>query len=302
VRWSNRYELVLMALVITGADAPQPPTGVVREERTVEVAGAAEVWRLEWLGETYQACSAADTDGWYTCPCSGFEFGESGELDLVRSRESKELQRLHLTPLFLSERTPADGLATLRRWPRLEGDIGRQEDPGFVQMVEKRALVPILELHDYNHDGWATEFVLQVGTLPCGRHEAVLVGVSPDRPQLHAFTSVEQPSRPLVMYVRHWESLRDSSGSMRVVAWTCGDHGSEIHHEYVVQADKSGIHATRELFACDSFSQETVPGEPHGKLIQREPLCETSPCSSAYGISLDAEEEDAAPSPSSKKP
>src|SRR5262245_12271591 len=103
-----------MALLITGADTPQPGTAVVREERTVEGAGASEVWRLEWIGETYGVCGPADTAGWYTCPCSGFEFGEAGELDLVRLRASKEIERLHLAPLFLSQWTPAGGLAVLR--------------------------------------------------------------------------------------------------------------------------------------------------------------------------------------------
>src|SRR5258706_785750 len=78
-------------------DAP-----VVREERTAEVNGVSEVWRLEWLHPPGLIC-APDDPVWFTCPCHGFEFGEEGELDLVRLRSSREVERLHLTPLFRTD-------------------------------------------------------------------------------------------------------------------------------------------------------------------------------------------------------
>lgn len=72
---------------------------LIREERRVVIGGRPEVWRLEWREPPKPACGPDDPD-WWTCPCSGFVFGEGGTLDLVRLRENREVERFPLTPLF----------------------------------------------------------------------------------------------------------------------------------------------------------------------------------------------------------
>jgi hypothetical protein len=131
--------------------------------------------------------------------------------------------------------------------------------------VMKRAPLSVVEIGDFNRDGWATEFVLQVGAIPCGKRASVLVGLSPPRPSLHVFSSAEHPERPLILYVHQWEKLRTAKAALRVVSWTCGDHGSEVQNEIVLTIDAKGIHAVRETFSC-------VDDAEHGPLIARENL------------------------------
>ena len=246
---------------------------VTREERAVKVDGVAEVWRLEWRGPPRPVCQPDDAN-WFACPCAGFAFGETGELDLVRLRDSREVDRLHLTPLFSNSDVPpgAATRAALRRWPVREVDAdafqrasptGRRE---LSKRVMERKVVSILQLADFNHDGWPTEFALQIGTKPCGRRQSVLVGVSPDRRTLHAFSSAEHPERPLILEAHDWPMLRDAKGPGRAVEWKCGDRGSDEQSEIVLRADASGIHATRETFACDPNTGA------RGALVSRQPL------------------------------
>jgi hypothetical protein len=261
-----RYTLatpVLIALMTTSSAGSDD--AVIREERVVEVSGKAELWRLEWEHPPISICGPRGVE-FITCPCQGFEFGEQGELDLIRLRSEREVDRLHLTALFETEL--GDG-AALRRYPTVESDMGIEDvseaTERLWEAIRARAPVRALEVGDFNHDGWATEFVLQIGTLPCGRRLSVLVGVSPDRPALHPFASAEHPQRPLVLYFDHWQRLRTAKKSFRVVEWTCGDHGSEVQNDLVLSVDRKGVHATRETFSC-------VPGAEHGPLLSREIL------------------------------
>jgi hypothetical protein len=259
-----------IALILACAGGPEAPattsTAVVREEKAVEVDGISEIWRLEWTQPPDPICAPGD-GGWYTCPCEGFAFGESGELDLVRIRSSREVDRLRLTAFFLES-----DLAVLQRWPVVESDDewidadldGRLAE--FRETVRKRPPVSVLDVGDFNRDGRATEFLLQVGVMPCGKRQSILVGVSPDRPRLHAFGSADHPEKPLVLYPSQWERLRTSSGPLRLEAWPCGDHGSEVHNEITLEVDDRGIHAALETFSCDA------PGQTHGALLSREIL------------------------------
>ena len=286
--YSRSKLLVIIAIaaradVAVADDAASQPKPVVREERAVQIDGASETWRLEWVKPPEPVCAPEDPV-WFTCPCQGFEFGEEGELDLVRLRSSKEVDRLHLTPFFRGKDTPSPAWeknhAALRRWPVLDSDQDwftevdtTSDDAGlaaFQKAVSERTPVTVLDLQDFNHDGWAAEFVLQIGTLPCGKRESVLVGISRDWPKLHVFRSVERPDKPLVLFFQHWERMRVSGGKVRTVTWPCGDHASEVHDETVLRVDAKGFHAMRETFSCDV--SEGPPGAVHGKLLSREIL------------------------------
>ena len=224
----------------------------VREERTVVVNGVAERWRLEWVGPTKQVCTPDKgwVDEWGLCPCSGFEFAEDGDLELVRIRPGVPEERLDLTPFFGDGDAPGSG-AVLRRWPVEKGDDDASEQPGFAARVRARAPAPAMVLGDYDHDGRATEFVVQIGAIPCGHHQAIVVGVDARNPRLHAFTSVEEPRSPLVLESRQaWEQFRKSSGYMTIRLWGCGDHGSDEERSVHLRAKKDGIHAKGAVKPC----------------------------------------------------
>src|SRR5205085_690506 len=124
--------------------------------------GVREIWRLVWEAPPKPACAAGTAD-WYTCPCIGFAFGERGRLDLVRLRGGHEVERMSLAPLFDEDETDAPGEVTLRRVEPSESDHdGDLEDEDLPGLVAHRPSDRILELADYDHDGRATEFLLQV--------------------------------------------------------------------------------------------------------------------------------------------
>lgn len=105
-----------------------------------------------------------------TCPCSGFAYGERGILDLVRHSEGRGDERFALTPLFQVGESPISGEippnsteAVLQRWPVLSADFSARDSVEFGRQVRTRKAVGILKLGDYDHNGQATEFLLQVG-------------------------------------------------------------------------------------------------------------------------------------------
>ncbi|MDB4883274.1 MAG: hypothetical protein JWL95_2040, partial [Gemmatimonadetes bacterium] len=155
-------------------------TTVLREETVVRVGMADERWALEWRRPPIPACGPADVETAITCPCTGFAYGEMGELDLVRRRTGRLDDRLALTPLFRDEENPGweKHLAVLQRWPMLDSDYPAIDSLGLPPAIRARALTRVVTTGDYDHDGRPTEFLLQVGTLPCGKKQAVLVGVS----------------------------------------------------------------------------------------------------------------------------
>ena len=236
--------------------APAPPR--VRDEQPVVVNGKSEVWQLQWLTVPVQVC-APDDIGWPACPCMGFEFGEAGDLALIRLEAGREVERLHLTPFFSDQETPAEtpNQAVLQRWPVSEAKDGMawedEQDTGFVHLkglVEKRKPVTILEFADINRDGWATEFVLQVGVLPCGKKQSILMGISPERPHLHAFGTGEHPDVPLILRLDYWGMLRVSESPIRVLSSPCGDHGSDEQEELTLSVEKGAIHVVAETYSC----------------------------------------------------
>jgi hypothetical protein len=238
--------------------------GLVREEKPVVVDGATELWRLVWERAPKPACSPEDA-GWFTCPCVGFAFGERGQLDLVRINDGREIDHLSLTPFFGHDDFPFDPPeALVRRWASLDGDM--KSDPRqLARRLQSRPVVNVMNLADYDHDGRRTEFFLQTGVLPCGKIMGVVIGLSPGNPRLHAFGSALHPGKPLDLQKPQWDALRSSAGPIRVMDWSCGDHGSDIETEIELQATSSGIRAVRREFGCTEHGRR-------GKLLSRTQL------------------------------
>ncbi len=118
---------------------------------------------------------------------------------------------------------------------------------------------------DYDHDGQATEFLLQTETSPCGHSMGLVVGVSGKEDRLRAFASAAHPGEPLLMDLRAWRTLLNSRGPTRVRIWACGDHASDTETELEVSATAGDIRVTAREYQCDEHFKR-------GKLISKKPL------------------------------
>jgi len=234
------------AAPVASASAPAPVDPfaalgagpILREEKSVVVDGVTEKWRLEWTKPPVPYCM--DQAMWETCACTGFAFGEKGDLDLVRTRPGAADERLHLGPLF------EDHDARLRRWSPGKTDSGKQPSMAELSM---RPIASVMKVGDYDHDGRATEMVLQVGTSACGHTPSLLVGISKASPKLHAFASTDKPGEPLTLdHPEDWEKLK-LKPTIDVVQLACGDHGAEEETSLHLVADGE-LHAKETTKKC----------------------------------------------------
>jgi hypothetical protein len=271
-RWLFGF-LLVAAMVFNGkphvqslASTPTvPATPVIREEQKVLVNGISEAWRLEWKSPPTPACGPEDMLSATTCPCSGFAYGESGQLDLVRSKDDHEIERLELTPFYDEVLYP--GHAVLRRWEPQEQDLkkAKSEPQAFLAQVHARPVATVMRFADYNHDDSSTEFFLQTDLEPCGKVTGVVVGVTPTLPRLHVFGTALHPDKPLVMQKREWEALLKANEPTEVLDWACGDHGSEIESDLTLTVVKGAIHVVRREFEC-------TDGAKRGRLLREQGL------------------------------
>ena len=250
-------------LLVQGGPAAEP-AGAVRERKAVVVEGTTEIWSLEWQGTPLPVCGAEDVATAMSCQCSGFAYGEAGHLALVRARPGADREVLDLTPFFRGESVPggASG-AVLQRWQPVpatahdeDDDWHHASDLDFLKRVQARGPAEVMRIADYNHDGRASEFLLQVGTQPCGRHVSVLVGVSRLNMHLHVFASAEAPTVPLEMGPRVWDAVRLSAGPERVLEWPCGDQAGDVESTVTVEARRGIFHAQRDNRSCPADGQE----------------------------------------------
>lgn len=216
------------------------------------VTGVRETWRLEWKGTPAPYCEPGE--GSLTCPCTGFAYGEAGDLYVVRVQDGREIDRLRLVPFFQEQ----DYKAVVQRWPADdERDYDLYEREDFSEIVSRRPTVQLMQFADYDHDGHATEFYLQTESAPCGKSVGIVVGVSANNPRLHAFSSISSPTRPLYLQRREWEALRKaSSGFVTVIDWPCGDHGADTQTENQLNWFAAGIKVLQREYSCPSGKQK----------------------------------------------
>jgi hypothetical protein len=217
-----------------------PPDPVVREEAKVTVDGVVESWRLEWRHPPLPECMG---DDWYTCPCAGFELGETGDMDLVRERPGAPEERLALGALFEGRDVK------ISRYAPTDAERQKLVVPSQ-PALQKRALRPVMIFGDYDHDGRASEFVLQIAAIPCGHTTSVVVGIDKNKPKLHIFSSVEAPKDWLTLESRaDWEKVR-AEPPVTLTEWTCGDHGADAEESVQISADARGLHTARRKKDC----------------------------------------------------
>ena len=223
----------------TPATAELSASAIVREARDVSVDKVTEQWRLEWTSLPMPECMGSV---FLTCACAGFAFGDKGDLDLVRERAGAPAERLHLGPLFEGHE------ARLRHWTPTPADLASAPAPPFAKL-SARAPATIMLLADFDHDGRATEFVLQVDAGPCGHTPSVVVGISKSNPSLHVFGTREKPGEPLTLdRPEFWERVARAP-SVDLVQVGCGDHGSMQESSVRVTAD-GDLHARESLRPC----------------------------------------------------
>lgn len=246
----------IVALLLAGSVAfAAPPPQYLREQTTVSVHGQAEQWQLVWHGKPKPICGPQDVEMAITCPCTGFAYGEVGKLNLVRKRGGREVERLALGPFF--DDLPAsnsDGLAAMQWRPMDPRDFDSVGEAGpttaLIATVSKRRGPRVMHMADYNHDGTAAEFLVQVSAGPCGHTAYMLFGVSQARPRLHAFGTADHPADPLVLPGSAWQALLIGGGPATVTAWPCGDHGSEVRQELVLSASGGVIRVRQKTWSC----------------------------------------------------
>jgi hypothetical protein len=174
--------------------------------------------------------------------------------------------RLPLTSFF-EDPFGNEKAAILQRWetdPSGDFDLA-QNDEDFAKEVSKRPVVRVMHFADYDHDGQATEFYLQTGTISCGHVLGIVVGISKQNPRLHVFGTASEPSKPLSMQPHEWEALRDASAPIEVKDWLCGDHGALTQTSLQLRWTPQGIAGLRRTYECQ-------PGGTLGKLVGEDPL------------------------------
>lgn len=250
---SLRPVLALILSLAVTAPALAAPATYLREQRSVTVNGAVESWQLVWQGKPQSMCGPQDVEMAITCPCTGFAYGEVGKLALVRKRGGQQVDSMDLGLLFADlPFDQSDGMAAMAWRPMAPRDFDRASDgssPAFLTEVAKRPGPRVMNMADYDHDGVASEFLIQVSAGPCGHTDYAAVGVSKANGKLHALGSKAHPDTPLVMPGRAWQALLGSKPG-RVVSYPCGDHGADQQEELALSAAGGAISVQRIMRAC----------------------------------------------------
>lgn len=185
-----------------------------------------------------------------SCPCSGFAFGEAGQLDIVRLRDGKEVDRLPLNPLFEADLPEYSGKAVVQRWAVTKQDTESGETGLNAASVQKRPPVKLMTFGDYDHDGHATEFFLQTTTSPCSKRLGVMIGISQENGRLHAFPAGQHSAKPLVLSKQAWDSLLKSAKPPEIIEVPCGDHGAEAETAVQLSAVAGRIEGRERTYSC----------------------------------------------------
>lgn len=250
--------LLLLLALLCGCSTQR---GLVREQRVLSLPGQQEVWKLMWTTSPGMTCGADDLVLAGSCPCGGVAYGEFGDLVVLRERHGRVIDRLNLTPLFATHTSPEpgrySGQAFLQRRPLRFSDRLRavHHDPALLDDMKTRPATEILNWQDYDHDGQASEFLLQVAAGSCGSRELVAVGTSLRQPRLHVLTTVDHPELPLVLPLPAWQQLRDSATPTEIAVRSCGEQGSTTRLLLRVSAENGGIYVREREFSCPASGE-----------------------------------------------
>jgi hypothetical protein len=225
----------------------------LRESRTVTIDGVRQSWRIVWRGKPKSECGPEQS---WNCPCRAFFYGERGSAELVRSRPGHPDETLSLAEAFISNGDWGIGYAgesILQRWLRNDGDGEIEDRKALARSVRARPSVPLMEFRDYNHDGWAAEFLLPVDTSGCADLRAVVIGVTRRQNRLHVFSSAAAPDHPLFLQPGAWQALLSGRDATPVtsVEVACGFRGAGSQSEVELTTIDGGIFATWLGYDCN---------------------------------------------------
>jgi hypothetical protein len=234
------------AVATAPTSAPALPSDpLVRERVEVTINGVKEQWTLRWEAPPTPYCDIPEDA--MTCPCAGFGYGETGSLSLIRERAGLPREKLLLDPMF-SDGTAPSTSSILIKSPYKEVDGGYSGDQ-LKEELAKRRPSTIMDLKDFNHDGLAAEFVLQVAAGPCGHQQGVLLGVDAKGGPIKVFGGAANPGAPLVLEYASWFNflMKNSFDSLE---FGCGDHGSDDEMVIHLSIKDGAFVAEEEVFDC----------------------------------------------------
>jgi hypothetical protein len=246
------------------AASSEYPTPEIREEQEIVVRGVTETWQLKWTTAPKPVCGPDDIAA-LTIPCTGFAYGEGGDLVLIRLRSGFEIDRLQLTPLFDEILGDTGRIAVVQRWqPDDDNDFeAALNDDDFPDLVAKRPAVQVMHFADYDHDGEASEFYLQTATpLDSAPNAGVVIGTSRKYPWLHVFGTASEPLEPLYLQKQEWNALRDSSGPIEVNDWPCEFQGGDTEIKLLLRWTPDGIEGATREFTCAPEPRRLINEQP----------------------------------------
>ena len=95
-----RYLLTWVCIALLAAVQPVSAADIIRQTKTVQVGKISETWQLVWHGQPQALCPVSEAEEAITCPCTGFAYGEQGDLSLVRQRNKRVVESLPLNAMF----------------------------------------------------------------------------------------------------------------------------------------------------------------------------------------------------------
>gem|GEM_PF-1143181 len=232
------------------------PANGVRDSALVSLGnGVTETWRLAWTSPPTPYCSSYDevTDPAAWCR-KGLLFSDRGSAELRRERDGAVVDRFSLDPIYAGDDVYGPGRPAFPRWSLTSAEVGAllSAPPGtdFRARFEGRPLARILTLADFNGDGIAAEFVVQIGASPFGGgRAAALVGLRSDR-RLGVFGGPLTGSSPVVLTSPdQWLAVRGGRDA-RLVQRGCGDHGRDEEEALVLRWEEGELIAVAQTVSC----------------------------------------------------
>ncbi len=208
----------LSADEVAACQESQPLAPNIRESHRVMVDGVEEEWRVRF--ETSSRPSEEQDDEGGTC------------LDAFARRHDERpavIERLRNGVVVDSLRNACmsgdsgGGCFPHLLIPRRVQSTMRQPSPTPAQL-ERTPWITVLDIGDYNHDGRAWEFALNIGYLICGHPVSAVIGITRDQPRLHTLRWADNQPMALINDLRQWDAVRAHPRGEMVI-WGCWDHG-----------------------------------------------------------------------------
>jgi hypothetical protein len=191
----------------------------IRESRMVMVDGVMEEWRVRFISPS-GAYPSIPPDEW-NCIESFYNHFDRGDAVLERLRDGVVIERIDHLPCAEGSYMPCPYSLLI---PRHAVPYPFDEASATAATLEHLPWITWLDIADYNHDGQATEFAVNVGRIACAVQVSLVVGVTRDRPRFHVLRWANGDTMSNAVDQTWWDDVRDRSRGEHV-SIACGDHG-----------------------------------------------------------------------------